>query len=61
MDDQLMQRDCAPMVYHSVKTIAEPIIQSSKRAQHRIFASGQDSDKNFVVPEGQLGAKTRAN
>ena len=56
-----MQRDCAPMVYHGVKTMAEPTIQSSKQAQHRILAYGQDSDeREFSVPERQFGAKTKA-
>ena len=61
IDDQLVQRDCAPMVYHGVKTMAEPTIQSSKQAQHRILAYGQDSDeREFSVPERQFGAKTKA-
>ena len=49
------------MVYHGVKTMAEPTIQSSKQAQHRILAYGQDSDeREFSVPERQFGAKTKA-
>ena len=46
---------------HGVKTMAEPTIQSSKKAQHRILAYGQDSDeREFSVPERQFGAKTKA-